>query len=64
LKMGKKLTHTDIINLLKEKTKRELLKSLKIGAQEMLESEIEFESEALMTTISVPGPEWVTNLEE
>lgn len=41
-----------------EKTKSELMKSLEIGAQEMLETEIAFESEAIMTTINVPDPEW------
>ncbi len=34
-----------------EKTKTELMKSLKIGAQEMLATEIIFEPEAIMTTI-------------
>ena len=43
-----------------EKTKSELIKSLKIGAQEMLASEINFEPEAYMTTISVPDPEWLS----
>jgi predicted RNase H-like HicB family nuclease len=42
-----------------EKTKAELLKSLKIGAQEMLATEITFEPEAIMTTINVPDPEWI-----
>jgi predicted RNase H-like HicB family nuclease len=42
-----------------EKTKAELMKSLKIGAQEMLATEITFESEAIMTTINVPDPEWI-----
>ena len=41
-----------------EKTKSELIKSLKIGAQEMLETEIKFEPEAIMATISIPDPEW------
>ena len=41
-----------------EKTKAALLKSLKIGAQEMLDTEVVFEPNALMTTISVPDPEW------
>ena len=41
-----------------EKTKTELLESLKIGAQEMLELEVPFESEGFMTTINVPDPEW------
>jgi len=41
-----------------EKTKAGLLNSLKIGAQEMLDTEVAFEPNALMTTISVPDPEW------
>jgi len=43
-----------------EKTKKDLLESLMIGAQEMLELEIPFHSDAFMTTISVPDPEWTT----
>lgn len=39
-----------------EKTKSELLESLKFGAQEMLATEIDFEPEANMTTINVPDP--------
>jgi predicted RNase H-like HicB family nuclease len=42
-----------------EKTRAELVKSLKIGAQEMLATEITFEPEAIMTTINVPDPEWI-----
>ena len=37
-----------------EKTKTELIESLRIGAQEMLATEITFEPDTLMTTISVP----------
>ena len=44
-----------------EKTKAELIESLKIGTQEMLETEITFEPDALMTTITVPDPEWTEN---
>ena len=43
-----------------EKSKAELLESLKIGAQEMLATEIDFEPEAYMTTINVPDPEWAS----
>ncbi len=42
-----------------EKTRAELVKSLKIGAQEMLATEITFEPGAIMTTINVPDPEWI-----
>lgn len=41
-----------------ERTKEELIESLKIGAQEMLATEVPFEPEAVMTTINVPDPEW------
>jgi predicted RNase H-like HicB family nuclease len=44
-----------------EKTKAELIESLKIGTQEMLATEISFEPDALMTTITVPDPEWTIN---
>jgi predicted RNase H-like HicB family nuclease len=41
-----------------ERTRDEVIESLRIGAQEMLATEIPFEPEALMTTIEVPDPEW------
>lgn len=41
-----------------EKTREELIESLKIGAQEMLATEVPFEPEAMMTTISIPDPDW------
>ena len=44
-----------------ERTKAELVESLKIGAQEMLAMEITFEPNALMTTISIPDPEWTAD---
>ena len=45
-----------------ERTKAEVIKSLKIGAQEMLETEVSFEPDAFMTTINVPDPEWVVEV--
>ena len=42
-----------------EKSKKELLKSLRIGAEDMLTTEIPFEPEAEMTTVEVTSPEWV-----
>jgi len=45
-----------------EKTKPALIESLRIGAQEMLATEITFEPDTLMTTISVPDPEWTVNV--
>ena len=44
-----------------ERTKSELIKSLEIGAQEMLATEIGFEPNAFMTTISVPDPKWAVS---
>jgi predicted RNase H-like HicB family nuclease len=41
-----------------EKTKEELMEALKIGAQEMLATEISFEPNSFMTTISIPEPDW------
>ena len=41
-----------------EKTREELLESLKIGAEDMLSTTVTFESEAQMTTIEIPAPEW------
>ncbi len=45
----------------REKTKAELIESLKICAQEMLDLEVPFEPEGFMTTINVPDPEWANN---
>ena len=42
-----------------EKSKKELINSLKIGAVEMLAAEIPYEPEASMITIEVPDPLWV-----
>jgi predicted RNase H-like HicB family nuclease len=42
-----------------EKTREELLESLRIGAQDMLATEVPFEPEAQMTTVEIPDPEWV-----
>lgn len=42
-----------------EKTREELLESLRIGAQDMLAMEVPFEPEAQMTTVEIPDPEWV-----
>jgi len=46
-----------------EKTESELIESLKSGAKEMLETEINFEPDAFMTTISIPDPNWAVNAE-
>ena len=44
-----------------EKAKAELIESLRIGAQEILEMEIAFEPDEYMITINVPDPEWTIN---
>ena len=41
-----------------EKTREELLESLKIGAEDLLSTAVPFEAEAQMTTIEIPTPEW------
>ncbi|MDZ7761306.1 MAG: type II toxin-antitoxin system HicB family antitoxin [Desulfovermiculus sp.] len=41
-----------------EETKEELLESLKVGAQEMLETEIPFEPGFIMEAIDIHEPEW------
>ncbi|MDT8273637.1 MAG: type II toxin-antitoxin system HicB family antitoxin [Desulfomonilia bacterium] len=43
-----------------EKTKKELMESLRIGAEEMLNTEIPFEPGAQMTTVEISAPEWIT----
>jgi predicted RNase H-like HicB family nuclease len=44
-----------------ERTKEELMEALRIGAQEMLETEVSFEPNSFMTTISVPEPDWAVD---
>jgi len=41
-----------------EKTREQLIKSLEVGAQDMLATEVPFEPDAQMTTIEVPDPSW------
>jgi len=41
-----------------EKTREDLLESLRIGAEDMLATEIPFVPDAHMTTIEVPEPVW------
>jgi predicted RNase H-like HicB family nuclease len=41
-----------------EKTKKELINSLIIGAQDMLASEVPFEAGTEMTIVDVPEPPW------
>jgi predicted RNase H-like HicB family nuclease len=41
-----------------EKTREELIESLRLGAEDMLETEVQFIPDAQMTVIEVPEPEW------
>jgi predicted RNase H-like HicB family nuclease len=41
-----------------EKTRKRLIELLKIGAQEILTTEVAFELKTEMTTIEVPDPVW------
>lgn len=41
-----------------EKTKDELLESLRIGAEDMLATEVPFEPGARMTMVEVAEPQW------
>jgi len=44
-----------------EKTKAELLESLGVGAEDMLDTEVPFDPGAEMTTIDIPDPVWVNH---
>jgi hypothetical protein len=41
-----------------EKTKKRLLESLRIVAEDMLATDVSFEPETEMATIDVPDPAW------
>jgi len=41
-----------------EKTREQLIESLRLGAEEMLATETPFEPEAMMTVVDVPAPPW------
>jgi predicted RNase H-like HicB family nuclease len=43
-----------------ERTKEKLIESLRIGAQEMLSTDIPFEPETQMTMVDVPDPKWIS----
>ena len=40
------------------RTKAEVFKSLKIGAEDMLATEVSFEPDAFMTTVTIQDPVW------
>ena len=41
-----------------ERTKKELLESLRIGAEDMLATQVPFEPQATMIVVDVPEPVW------
>lgn len=41
-----------------ERTREELIESLKVGAQDMMATQITFEPEAAMVIVDIPVPEW------
>lgn len=41
-----------------ERTRGRVVESLRIEAQEMLEAEVPFEVDAVMTTVEIPTPTW------
>jgi predicted RNase H-like HicB family nuclease len=43
-----------------EKTRKELLKSLRIGAEDMLATDVTFEPDAEMTTVEIRDPKWAS----
>ena len=43
-----------------EKTKGKLVESLRLGAEDVLSTGVDFDADALMTTIDVPAPTWAT----
>jgi len=44
-----------------ERTREELLESLRIGAEEMLATQVPFEPGGVMTVVEVSEPEWLLN---
>jgi len=43
-----------------ERTRRKLIESLRIGAEDMLATEVKFEPEAEMATVEVRDPGWAS----
>jgi predicted RNase H-like HicB family nuclease len=43
-----------------EKTRKELLKSLRTGAEDMLATDVTFEPDAEMTTVEIRDPKWAS----
>ncbi len=45
-----------------ERTKEELTESLRIGAEDMLATQVPFEPQSTMLVVDVPEPEWATEM--
>ena len=43
-----------------ERTREKVIESLRVGAQEMLATEIPFEAEGLMVTVEIPNEAWAS----
>lgn len=43
-----------------ERTREELMESLRIGAEDMLATAVPFEPDGQMVTIDIAGPKWTT----
>jgi len=43
-----------------ERTREKLIESLRIGAQDMLATQVPFEPGSTMITVEVPDPAWIT----
>jgi len=43
-----------------ERTREELIDSLRVGAEDLLCTDVPFDPDATMTTIDVPAPRWDT----
>lgn len=43
-----------------ERTREELIESLRIGAEDMLATDVPFTPDAQLTTIDVPNPNWMS----
>jgi predicted RNase H-like HicB family nuclease len=41
-----------------ERTRNAVIESLKIGAQDMLATQVPFEPDSIMVIVDVPNPEW------
>ena len=44
-----------------ERTREALMESLRIGAEDMLTTQVAFEPDAMMAIVGVPDPEWWVN---